>query len=98
MFSIHAIFGKYVNDTVFEVFAYWVPELLPILVELVTIFWELRSSLRATKFASSLYDYMTDNEGSGIPYHVAAIYGSHSSLDSAASPYFSTTDTEEALW
>lgn len=49
-------------------FGYWVPEILPIIMQLFIILRELSKGRQAELFSETLYEQMTDNEGATLLY------------------------------
>ena len=66
MWSLRVLFDTEVKEGTWAVFGYWVPELVPVVVQLLVIIRDLRVINAVKEFTSDLYDQMTDNESALI--------------------------------
>lgn len=62
MWSLRVIFNVTVADIVFAIFGYWVPELIPLVIQLFIINRDLLVVNAVREFKYDLYETMTDNE------------------------------------
>ena len=100
MFSISLIFSDVVSDQVFEVLAYWVPDTVPVVVEICFIWRELWKATRVAEFQNSLYDQLSDGEGAKARsppnrYHYQTRSGTH--IQEVSKP-FHEEDERDEFW